>query len=899
MKKLSTLFLAIFAVMAVNAELLMHETFPTPGQLDAGYCIFNATNNPVKIDTIAGYQSMWWSFCSAPSASAAKPGYLWTQVVADHGMSYSGYASEVIGGAAHVMSDITETTTTNHYTTNDLHYFAPVAPTAGNRVYASFLMNFDEIETNGISTSGTWQKIAALSTDSSNTGHYGYLEIFLDPAKETFRFGVEKCSSDAFYSDVEKKRTSSSYTRYSLDGTTPAAAYNLTNYKSEEYSMHQSYLVVIEYIFVDDALKDAAHKGNDSVNVYINPTLNSKVPTIHTLAYCDTSTTVSSGKQTITWQGQVKTADPVKPLRFFKFFSAKYLKSVYYDQVKVATAWEDLFEGSVDDAAIDVNTHEITKYVVSGGSFSDSIVVTAHNLEDDLTIEPADENTKLEVEDDEFDADDEELATGVTVHFSASNLTEDGTDTLLVYSADVVQKVAINWVVISSVSTLAEVQDTVYYTGNAQVTYNADIYNGTRLITIQDETGAIAVDNLDGFAVGDVVTNLVLLGSKKAAVQTAHPGRVYSVSSAEHSEVAYEATPLVVKAGSVNLADHMYKLIELDTVGLSGLSDNFSNLSIARNSVEGVSNFYVLTPTGNTLLNTPIPASANVVGVVNGIGQTLIDPNSAVWKFICPRGIEDVEEVLIPTLSFSTKTVKIEATMCVDSAYTSTLSLRGSNLVSDSTVVLEANGVTLGAYTLAADSVNKGALVTITIAPTEVDPNWKGTVYAYYNAPRYKMLIDSVVLSGKVDVPTLSFSVDTIKMDTMYVDSVYSSTVQLTGTNLQLWYPTNVVVLSADGVVLDSSEVTVDSISKGAIVTITINPLEADAEWEGSIVATCGNVTATVVLTGVVEVKTPDGPVTGIDAVATKNRAVKVIRNGQVRIVRGENEFSVLGEQVK
>lgn len=894
MKKISTFFLAIFTVMAVNAELLMHETFPTPGQLDAGYCIYSASNNPVKIDTIPGYQSMWWSFCSAPSPTAAKPGYLWTQVVADHGMSYSGYASEVIGGAAHVMSDITETTTTNHYTTNDLHYFAPVAPTAGNRVYASFLMNFDEIETNGISTSGTWQKIAALSTDSSNTGHYGYLEILLNTTTETFRFGVEKNSSDYFYSDVEKNRTTKTNNLYN---TNPAAAYNLTGYRSGEYNMHETYLVVIEYIFVNDALKVGTQKGNDSVNVYINPTLNNKVPTIHTLAYSDTTTNATSGAQTITWQGQVKSADPTKPLRFFKFFSGKYLKSMYYDQVKVATAWEDLFEGSLADPAIDVNTHEITKYVVPGGGFADSIQVVALNLEDDLTIEPADPDTKLEVEDDEFDADDEELATGVTIHFSASGLTENGTDTLIVYSGSAEQRVAINWVVIPTVTSLTEVHDTVYYTGNAQVTYNAVTHNGIRLTTIQDESGAIAVDNLESYAVGDVVTNLVLLGSKKAAVQTSHPGLVYKVSSAEHSAVAYKVTPLVVKAGSVNLAEHLYKLVELDTVGLSGLSDNFSNLSIARNSVEGASNFYVLTPTGNSLLNTKIPATANVVGVVNGIGQTVIDPNAAVWKFICPRGIEDVEEVLIPTMSFSDKTVNIEGTMCVDSSYTSTLELRGSHIVPDSVVVLEANGVTLGSYTLTGDSVNKKALVTITIAPTEVDLNWRGTVYAYYNAPRYKMLVDSVVLNGKVDAPTLSFSVDTVKMDTMYVDSVYNTTVELTGTNLQLLYPTNVVALSTEGVAVELDEVTVDSISNGAIVAITITPSEANAEWEGSVVASYGNVTATVVLTGVVKNNTVIP--SGMDAVGTKTRAMKVVRDGQVRIVRGENEFTVLGEQVK
>lgn len=770
MKKIATLFLALFTVMAVNAELLMHETFPTPGRLSSDFC----TNKAFTIDTIDGYQNRWWTWDSY-SATYSRP---YVEAEANQGLSYPGYATEVAGGAAHLIYN----TTTAKYSSNELHPFAPVNSVAGGRLYVAFLMNLDALCTSGMSAAGTWQNILALGSDYSTSNNYAYLQLFLKPDLETFRLGVEKNSMDYCLTALEKNVTSSTSELY---GKTPVDAFNMKDYKSPEYNMHETHLVVVEYIFVDNDLLETGQVGNDSVNIYVNPTLNNKVAVAHSVGYPDKNKNTG----VISWKGHFYKADPTV-LKSVKLKSSKPMQSLYIDQVKVATTWEDLFEGSVDDAAIDVNTHEITKYVVSGGSFSDSIVVTALNLEDDLTIEPADENTVLEVEDDEFDADDEELATGVTIHFSASNLTEDGTDTLIVYSGEVEQRVAINWVVIPSVSTLAEVQDTVYYTGNAQVTYNAVTHGEVRLITIQDETGAIAVDNLDGFAVGDVVTNLVLLGSKKAAVQTAHPGRVYSVSSAEHSEVAYEVTPLVVKADSVNLAEHLYKLIELDTVGLSGLSDNFSNLTIARNSVEDVSNFYVLTPSGNTLLNTPIPATANVVGVVNGIAQTLIDPNSAVWKFICPRGIEDVEEVVKRTLSFSAKTIKIEGTMYVDSTYTSTLVLRGSNLIEE--VLLTAENVELGSYEFTADSVNGGATVTITIAP-----------------------------------------------------------------------------------------------------------LAADPEWTGNIVATCGDLTATVTMTGVVAANEHDGPGTAVDNVATKVKTVKVIKNGQVRIVRGENEFSVLGEQVK
>lgn len=786
MKKLSTLFLALCAVMAVNAELLMHETFPTPGRLDSGYCIYHATNNPVKIDTISGYQSMWWAWNTAPSATT-KPSFWLTPVTADHGMSYPGYASNVVGGAMHVMYDPADTVSTGHYTSNDLHFIEGATNNVGDRLYVSFLMNLEE-KYPAMSSAG-WQNILALGTDSSTSNNYAYLQVRLDPANENgFLFGVEKKSDEYFLSlCVDKKNTTAGS---NLKDKIPSEAYSLTGYKSPEYRFGETYLVVMEYIYVADSLLEDGQLGNDSVNIYVNPTLHNKVPVAHSASYKETVTNPRTGVVTTKWYGRVAKADPAKVFRTLKFKSAKNLQSVYYDQVKVATAWEDLFEGSLDDPAIDVNTHEITKYVVSGGSFSDSIVVSAYNLEDDLAIEPADENTVLEVEEDLFDADDEALATGVTVHFSASNLTEDGTDTLLVYSAGVLQKVVVNWVVIPAVTSLADVLDTVYYTGNAQVTYNAVTHGVVRLVTIQDATGAIAVDNLEGFEVGDVVTNLVLLGSKKAAIQTAHPGLVYTVNSAEHSEVTYEVTPLVVKPESVNLAEHLYKLIKLDTVALDGFSDNFSNLSISRNSVSSVENFYVLTPSGNTLLNTPIPTTANVVGVVNGIGQTLIDPNSVVWKFICPRGIEDVVEVNIPTLSFPTNSINIEGVMYVDSTYTSTLELRGSNLIEE--VSLTAENVELGSYAFTADSVNGGAIVTITIAP-----------------------------------------------------------------------------------------------------------LSADPDWTGKIVATCGDLTATVTMTGVVAVNEPDGPETAVDNVATEVKTVKVIKNGQIRIVRGENEFSVLGEQVK
>lgn len=884
MKKLSTLFLALCAVMAVNAELLMHETFPTPGQLDAGYVAYNATNNPVKIDTVPGYLSKWWSYNTPPSKTN-KPSFWLTPVTADHGMSYPGYASEVAGGAMHVAYDAAETVSTGHYTSNDLHFIEGATNNVGDRIYVSFLMNLEEKYPS--MTSASWQNILALGTDSSANNNYAYLSVYLDPNNnDGYRFGVEKKSDESFLGYfVDKKNTTAGS---NLNGKVPSEEYSLTGYKSPIYNFGETYLVVMEYIYVDNALLEAGQLGNDSINIYINPTLNSKVPVAHSASCKETITNASTGAVTTKWYGRVAKADPAKAFRTLKFKSAKNLQSVYYDQIKVATAWEDLFEGSLADPAVDVNTHEITKYVVSGGGFSDSIVVTALNLEDDLAIEPADENTVLEVEDDEFDADDEDLATGVTVHFGASGLTENGTDTLIVYSGSAVQKVAVNWVVIPSVSTLAEVHDTVYYTGNAQLTYNALTHSASgtdyRLITLQDESGAIAVDQLDGFAVGDVVTNVVLMGSKKAAVQTAHPGLVYKVSSAEHSDVAYEVKPLVVKPGNVNLAEHLYKLIELDTVGLSGMSNTFSNLSIARNSVSGVSNFYVLTPSGNTLLNTPIPATANVVGVVNGIAQTVIDPNSAVWKFICPRGVEDVEEVVKRTLNFDEKTVKIEGTMYVDSTYTATMLLKGSNLIQ--TVVLTAEGVTLESYELTPDSVNGGAEVTITVAPLEADSSWTGSVTATCGD-----LTATLTLSGIVIARTLEFSVETVDMGTMYVDSVYTLTVQLNGSNLT----DSVELVAVEHVSLDSYKLSADSVNGGATVTITIAPLAEDAEWNGTVVAAYGSLMSTLNLTGVVAKATP----TAIDNVATKARAVKVIRDGQLRIVRGEDEFSVLGEPVK
>lgn len=863
MKKIATLFLAIFAVMAVNAELIWHESFDRPlGNVASGGISANKDQfHPDASDVMGTDTENWWVYSQSKSDSTS----VWAG-----SLSFSGYAANPAGGKVQShygpKVDVTNPAVTGEsYAQKILRQFAPVS---SGKLYFAALINVDSL-----SESTTANPLITFGDATANNTYGRLVVVRTTKTSDTYKLAVTKLN--------EAPYNTSDYNQ--LPETDQAKVF------SPELQIKTTHLVVVEYEFVDGT-------KNDICRLYVDPTAGTTEYTAMTIA--------SYAKSGYTMYG-ANFQNDAPAIKSFNINSASTFRSVFIDEIKVATAWDDLFEAG-ESALIKANKSEVVKYIPAGGSFADSVVVTVENASagDLLTAQSQDPNSIILVDDEAFDgidASDARLTTGLTVHFWSDPempVSESGSDVLEIACGSATKEIAVNWVVLPTISSLAAVHDSVIYTGNAQVTYKA---NG--VITLQDDNGAIAVNALAGFEVGDVVTNLVLLDSVVSYARESHSKVVYTVAAAEHSDVVYEATPLVVSIADLDLAQHMHMLVKLDTVSLKdtyGDVGTFSSLTYGRNiASKGGSSIYVVTPAGNSLVGQAMYATANVVGVINAFPENTIMPDAAIVTTINPRGVEDVEEVLIPTLSFSAKTVKIETTMCVDSAYTSTLSLRGSHLASDSTVVLEANGVTLGAYTLAADSVNKGALVTITIAPTEVNPNWKGTVYAYYNAPRYKMLIDSVVLSGKVDVPTLSFSVDTIKMDTMYVDSVYSSTVQLTGTNLQLLSPGTIVELSADGVTLGSNKVTIDSISKGAIVTITIAPTEADAEWEGSVVASYSNVTATLVFTGIVVENTPVGPTTGIDAAATKTRAVKVIRNGQVRIVRGENEFSVLGEQVK
>lgn len=852
MKKISTFFLAIFAVMAVNAELIWHESFDRPlGNVDNGGCAAAVYTDQPAIMPTDDYAN-WWAFNS--NSKKANP----TEVVAGS-LAWPSYAASPASGKIELTYGVTTIAgmTGNTFSRRVLRQIEPVS--TGKVYYAAI------IQVDSMSASVTANTILSFG-DAGKSNTYAQL-----------RAGRCTKTSDYYRLTIAKKD------EYSYNDST----IGLQKLWSQPLALKTPHLVVVEYEFVDGI-------KNDICRVYVDPEIGTTECDVITQGLYTKANGMASG---------ANQKDDASEIKSVNVLSASTYISAFVDEIKVATTWDDLFEAG-ESALIKANKSEVVKYIPAGGSFADSVVVTVENASagDLLTAQSQDLNSIILVDDEAFDgidASDARLTTGLTVHFWSDPempVSESGSDVLEIACGSATKEIAVDWVVLPTISSLADVNDSVIYTGNAQVTYKA---NG--IITLQDDNGAIAVNALAGFEVGDVVTNLILLDSVAAYTRGEHSKLVYNVVSAEHSSVAYEATPISVRIADIDWTEHMNMLVQLDTVSLAdsyGDVGTFSSLTYGRNrATKGGKSIYVVTPAGNTLVGESMYALANVVGVINAFPENTVMPDAAIVVTINPRGVEDVEEVLIPTLSFSAKTVKIEATMCVDSAYTSTLSLRGSHLVSDSTVVLEANGVTLGAYTLAADSVNKGALVTITIAPTEVDPNWKGTVYAYYNAPRYKMLVDSVVLNGKVDAPTLSFSVDTVKMDTMYVDSVYNTTVELTGTNLQLLYPTNVVTLSADGVAVELDEVTVDSISKGAIVAITITPSEANAEWKGSVVASYGNVTATVVLTGVVKNNTVIP--SGMDAVGTKTRTMKVVRDGQVRIVRGENEFTVLGEQVK
>ena len=154
-----------------------------------------------------------------------------------------------------------------------------------------------------------------------------------------------------------------------------------------EMTFGKNYLVVAEYRWVDG-------EKNDSVFLYINPTKDGKA---ETTLVCKQSATNATGGEV----GSGTKADADQLTSVMLYASASTKQSMFIDELKVATAWADLFEAGdapvVETPTISTESSVAFGEVTTGVEAVKSVTVQGSYLTDAISVASSDEQVAVSV----------------------------------------------------------------------------------------------------------------------------------------------------------------------------------------------------------------------------------------------------------------------------------------------------------------------------------------------------------------------------------------------------------------------------------------------------------------------------------------------------------------------
>ena len=224
----------------------------------------------------------WWSYSGGTGAT---PKYV---QVAEGTLSYPGYVTTGTGNKAYIWS-----TDADDFRKFDKEY------TSG-KMYFAAIINVTELRQGTTpdyflclgdgGTSNMYARLYTRSVQDDNGTFIGY------------RLGIAKFTE-----------TNTTAVRFTKD----------------VYETNKNYLVVVEYEFVEG-------NKNDKASLYVNPTKSTTKPTLE----CLQDSTNAGGTQI----GAIAKNDASKIASINLRQGTNTPRQVYVDEIKVATAWDDLFE---------------------------------------------------------------------------------------------------------------------------------------------------------------------------------------------------------------------------------------------------------------------------------------------------------------------------------------------------------------------------------------------------------------------------------------------------------------------------------------------------------------------------------------------------------------------------
>lgn len=538
--------------------------------------------------------------------------------VVEGSLSYEGYA-EAAGKKVELRGNGAD----------DLRQFTPVT---NGKVYVAAIINVDSLK-----PSGSAEYFLSLG-DASNSNMWGRL----------------------YYRSVDK--VGDNFTGFNLGVTKYTESSTAYGWADQKLLPKTDYLVVIEYEFVDG-------EKNDTVRLYINPTKSNK----QSVSQCVQNYVSGTGKQ----NGASGKDDASKIASVNLRKAAATPGRVYVDEIKVATAWENLFAGEGGETPVEepeitatpailqfggqvfVGSRYTTKFVVKGKDLKGDITLSNKNSEltlDKTTIAKADAESENGVE---------VTATLVPVKSSTEGYITWRDTVSLVSEGATTAIVTTSWWTNPLVrcATVAELNaeaatasgwDYVYikFMGKAVVSYQ---YNQSGIkLYIQDATAGVLISDTywgDAVKQGDSISNFIVYADPSNAVG----GMMYigtqgaSIDVLSHNN---EVTPKVVTLAELqaNPANYLCQLVKVEGVTFAN-TDAFASGDVVN---QGETTATINLIEGNDLIGTAKPAKADIIAISSTTTGKVLRVRGKQDVVAAPTAIENIaadSEVEIYTVS--------------------------------------------------------------------------------------------------------------------------------------------------------------------------------------------------------------------------------------------------------
>lgn len=538
--------------------------------------------------------------------------------VVEGSLSYAGYA-EAAGKKVELVGNGAD----------DLRQFAPI--TSG-KVYVGAIINIDSLKPSGVA-----DYFLTLG-DASNSNMWGRL----------------------YYRSVDK--VGDNFTGFNLGVTKYTESSTAYGWADQKLLPKTDYLVVIEYEFVDG-------EKNDTVRLYINPTKSNK----QSVSQCVQNYVSGTGKQ----NGASGKDDASKIASVNLRKAAATPGRVYVDEIKVATAWENLFAGESGETPVEepeitatpailqfggqvfVGSRYTTKFVVKGKDLKGDITLSNKNSEltlDKTTIAKADAESENGVE---------VTATLVPVKSSTEGYITWRDTVSLVSEGATTAIVTTSWWTNPLVrcATVAELNaeaakasgwDYVYikFIGKAVVSYQ---YNQSGIkLYIQDATAGVLISDTywgDAVKQGDSISNFIVYADPSNAVG----GMMYIGTQGAAIDVLShnnEVTPKVVTLAELqaNPANYLCQLVKVEGVTFAN-TDAFASGDVVN---QGETTATISLIEGNDLIGTAKPAKADIIAISSTTTGKVLRVRGKQDVVAAPTAIENIaadSEVEIYTVS--------------------------------------------------------------------------------------------------------------------------------------------------------------------------------------------------------------------------------------------------------